>query len=128
MVLSKHQEHGMNALEILLVQIYLKSGRPILHYSQRLLMEIYLWVKYMLMVLYLVLLIKSLVKILAELWSTSLRFYDGRAEVLPRILVQTAQGWHLHLRNQVHAGYPKGCKAHQDTDEDKWTPRPRHWR
>jgi hypothetical protein len=32
--LSKHLEHGMNALEISLLQIHLKSGRLILLYLQ----------------------------------------------------------------------------------------------
>jgi hypothetical protein len=65
MDLSKPQEHGMNALEIFLFLMLSRLGKLILLYSQRIVMVISLYVKYMSMTLYLVLLIKSLVRSLA---------------------------------------------------------------
>jgi hypothetical protein len=65
MDLSKLQEHGMNALEIFSFLMLSSLGKLILLYSQRLVMVIFLYAKYMSMTLYLVLLIKSLVRSLA---------------------------------------------------------------
>jgi hypothetical protein len=65
MDLSKPHEHGMNALEISLLPMLSRLGKLILLYSQRLVMVISLYAKYMSMTLYLVLLIKSLVRSLA---------------------------------------------------------------
>jgi hypothetical protein len=65
MDLSKPQEHDMNALEIFLLLMLSRLGKLILLYSQRLIMVISLYAKYMSMTLYLVLLIKSLVRSLA---------------------------------------------------------------
>jgi hypothetical protein len=62
MDLSKPQEHAMNALEIFLLLMLSRLGKLILLYSQRLVMVIFLCAKYMSMTLYLVLLIKSLVR------------------------------------------------------------------
>src|SRR5688572_23094738 len=53
MASSKPQEHGMNALEISLLQMASKSARPILLYSLKLLTMICLYAKFMLMILYL---------------------------------------------------------------------------
>jgi hypothetical protein len=65
MDLSKPQEHGMNALEIFLLLMLSRLGKLILLYSQRLVMVIFSYAKYISMTLYLVLLIKSLVRSLA---------------------------------------------------------------
>jgi hypothetical protein len=65
MDLSKPQEHGMNALEIFLLLVLSRLGKPIQLFSQRLGMVICLFAKYMSMTLYLVLLTKSLVRSLA---------------------------------------------------------------
>ena len=47
MDLSKPQEHGMNALEIFLLLMLSRLGKLILLYSQRLIMVIFLYAKYM---------------------------------------------------------------------------------
>jgi hypothetical protein len=65
MDLSKPQEHGMNALEISLLVMLSRLGKMILLSLLRLAMVIFLYAKYMSMTLYLVLLIKSLVRSLA---------------------------------------------------------------
>jgi hypothetical protein len=65
MDLSKPQEHGMNTLEIFLLLMLSRLGKLILLYSLRLVMVIFLYAKYTSMTLYLVLLIKSLVRSLA---------------------------------------------------------------
>jgi hypothetical protein len=65
MDLSKPQENGMNALEISLFLMLSRLGKLIPLSSLRLVMVIFLYAKYMLMTLYLVLLIKSLVRSLA---------------------------------------------------------------
>jgi hypothetical protein len=62
MDLSKPQEHGMNALEIFLLLMLSRLGKPIQLFSQRLVMVICLFAKYMSMTLYLVLLTKSPVR------------------------------------------------------------------
>jgi hypothetical protein len=62
MDLSKPQENGMNALEISLFLMLSRLGKLIPLSSLRLVMVIFLYAKYMLMTLYLVLLIKSLVR------------------------------------------------------------------
>jgi hypothetical protein len=59
---SKPQEHGMNALEIFLSLMDSKSERPILLYLLKLLTMIYLYAKFMLMILYLDLLTNLLVR------------------------------------------------------------------
>jgi hypothetical protein len=58
---------------------------------------------------------------------------DGRADLLPWIPSKTAQGRHLHLTNKVYTRHPEEfrderCKAHQDTDGNKWTPIPQRGR
>jgi hypothetical protein len=63
--ISKPQEHGMNALEIFFMLMLSRLGQLILLSSQRLVMVIFLYAKYISMTLYLVLLIKSLVRSLA---------------------------------------------------------------
>jgi hypothetical protein len=55
----------MNTLEIFLLLMLSRLGKLILLYSQRLVMVISLYAKYMSMTLYLVLLIKSFVRSLA---------------------------------------------------------------
>jgi hypothetical protein len=65
MDLSKPQEHDMNALEIFLFLMLSRLGKLILLSLLRLVMVIFLYAKYMLMTLYLILLIKSLVRSLA---------------------------------------------------------------
>jgi hypothetical protein len=65
MGLSKHQEHGMNALEIFLFLILSMLGKLILLFSLIHVMVICLYAKYMSMIKYFVLLTKSLVKSLA---------------------------------------------------------------
>jgi hypothetical protein len=65
MDLSKPQEHGMNDLEISLLLMLSRLGKLILLSLLILAMVIFLYAKYMSMTLYLVLLIKSLVKSLA---------------------------------------------------------------
>jgi hypothetical protein len=62
MGLSKHQEHGMNALEIFLS----KMVRPILLSSLEKWKKIYLYAKYILMILSLVLLTNPFVMSLAK--------------------------------------------------------------
>jgi uncharacterized membrane protein len=59
---SKPQEHGMNALEIFLLQMASKSAKPILLYSPKHLIMICLYAKFMLMILYLGLLTNLHVK------------------------------------------------------------------
>jgi hypothetical protein len=49
MDLSKPQEHGMNALEIFLFLMLSRLGKPIPLFSQRLVMVIFLFAKFMLM-------------------------------------------------------------------------------
>jgi hypothetical protein len=66
MGLSKHQEHGMNALEIFLLKMVLGLVRPILLSSLEKWEKICLYVKYMLMILSLVLLTNPFVKSLAK--------------------------------------------------------------
>jgi hypothetical protein len=56
MGLSKHQEHGMNALETSLLQMVLGLVRPTLLSSLEKWVKIYLYAKSILMILYLVLL------------------------------------------------------------------------
>jgi hypothetical protein len=56
MGLNKLQEHGMNALEIFLLKIILGLVRRILHSSLEKWAHIYLCIKYMLMISFLVLL------------------------------------------------------------------------
>jgi hypothetical protein len=65
MDLSKPQEHGMNDLEISLLLMLSRLGKLILLSLLILAMVIFLYAKYMSMTLYLVLLIKSLVRSLA---------------------------------------------------------------
>jgi hypothetical protein len=65
MDLSKPQEHGMNALEVFSFLMLSSLGKLILLSLLRLAMVIFLYAKYMSMTLYLVLLIKSLVRSLA---------------------------------------------------------------
>jgi hypothetical protein len=65
MDLSKPQEHGMYAFEIFLLLMLLRLGKLIPLFSQRLVMVIFLFAKYMSMTLYLALLTKSLVRSLA---------------------------------------------------------------
>ena len=60
--LSKPQECGKNALEISLFVMLSRLGKLILLFLLRLVMVIFLYAKYMLMTLYLVLLTKRLVK------------------------------------------------------------------
>jgi hypothetical protein len=66
MGLSKHQEHGMNILGIFLLKMVLGLVRRILLSSLERWEKIYLYAKYMLMILYLVLLTNSFVMILAK--------------------------------------------------------------
>jgi hypothetical protein len=66
MGLSKHQEHGMNILGIFLLKMVLGLVRRILLSSLERWEKIYLYAKYMLMILYLVLLTHSFVMILAK--------------------------------------------------------------
>jgi hypothetical protein len=65
MDLSKPQEHDMNALEISSFLVLSRLGKLILLSLLRLVIVIFLYAKYMSMTLYLVLLIKSLVRSLA---------------------------------------------------------------
>jgi hypothetical protein len=65
MDLSKPQEHGMNTLGIFSFLMLSRLGKLILLSLLRLVMVIFLYAKYMSMALYLVLLIKSLVRSLA---------------------------------------------------------------
>jgi hypothetical protein len=58
-------KHGMNALEISLFLMLSRLGKLILLSLLRLVMEIFSYAKYMLITLYLVLLIKSLMRSLA---------------------------------------------------------------
>jgi hypothetical protein len=66
MGLSKHQEHGMNALEIFLLKMVLGLVRLILLSSLEKWEKICLYVKYTLMILSLVLLTNPFVKSLAK--------------------------------------------------------------
>jgi hypothetical protein len=59
---SKPQEHGMNAFEIFLPLMALKSVKPILLSLLKLLQKTCLYAKFMLMILYLGLLTSQLVK------------------------------------------------------------------
>jgi hypothetical protein len=65
---SKPQEHSMNACEIFLSLMALKSEKPILISLLKLLQMICLYVKFMLMILYLGLLTNLLVKSLVGSW------------------------------------------------------------
>jgi hypothetical protein len=65
MDLSKPHEHDMNALEISSFLMFSRLGKLVLHSLLRLVMVIFLYAKYMSMIIYLVLLIKSLVRSLA---------------------------------------------------------------
>jgi hypothetical protein len=65
MDLSKPQDHGMNALDIFLLLMLSRLGKLIPLFSQRLVMVIFLFAKYMSTTSYLVLLTKSLVRSLA---------------------------------------------------------------
>jgi hypothetical protein len=58
---SKPQEHGMNAYEIFLSLMASKSVKPILLSFLKLLQKFCSYAKFMLMILYLGLLVKSLV-------------------------------------------------------------------
>jgi hypothetical protein len=64
--LSKHQEHGMNALETFLLKMVLVLVRPILLSSLKKWVKIYLYAKYMLIILYLILLTNPFVMSLAK--------------------------------------------------------------
>jgi hypothetical protein len=66
MGLSKLQENGMNALETLLFKMVLGLVRRILHSSLEGWTKIYLYAKYMLMILFLVLLINLFMMSLAR--------------------------------------------------------------
>jgi hypothetical protein len=66
MGLSKHQEYGMNALGIFLLKIVLGLVRPILLSSLGKWEKIYLYAKYTLMILSLVLLTNPFMKSLAK--------------------------------------------------------------
>jgi hypothetical protein len=66
MDLSKHQENGMNDLGIFLMKIVLGLVRPILLSSLERWVNIYLYVKYTLMILSLVLLTNPFVMSLAK--------------------------------------------------------------
>jgi hypothetical protein len=66
MGLNKHQEHGMNALEIFLLKIVLGLVRPILLSSLEKWEKIHLYDNYMLMILSLVLLTNPFVMSLAK--------------------------------------------------------------
>jgi hypothetical protein len=66
MGLSKLQENGMNALETLLFKMVLGLVRRILHSSLEGWAKIYLYAKYMLMILFLVLLINLFMMSLAR--------------------------------------------------------------
>jgi hypothetical protein len=65
MDLSKPQEHSMNALEIFYLLMLSRLGKPIQLFSQRFVMVICLFTKFMSMTQYLVLLTNSLMKSLA---------------------------------------------------------------
>jgi hypothetical protein len=67
MGLSKHQEYGMNILEIFLLKMILGLVRPILLSSLEKWEKIYLYAKYILMILSLVLLTNPFVMSLAKL-------------------------------------------------------------
>jgi hypothetical protein len=73
MGLSKHQEHGINAYEIFLLQTPSKLEKLILLFLPKLLTMICLCAKYMLMILYLDLLRDHLVKSLVGSWLGNLR-------------------------------------------------------
>jgi hypothetical protein len=78
----------------------------------------------------LVLLIRSLVRSLAGDETKVRDVYDGRADLLPRIPSEIAQGRHFHLPNEVHARssqevWDEGRKAHQDVIGNQWTLGPR---
>jgi hypothetical protein len=66
MGLSKHQEHGMNALGTYLLKMVLGLVRSTLPSSLEKWVKIYLYVKSMLMILYLVLLTNPFVMSLAK--------------------------------------------------------------
>jgi hypothetical protein len=66
MGLSKHQEHGMNALGASLLKMVLGLVRPTLLSSLEKWVKIYLYAKSMLMILYLVLLTNPFVVSLAK--------------------------------------------------------------
>jgi hypothetical protein len=66
MGLSKHQESGMNVLETSLLKIVLGLVRPILLFSLEKWVKIYMYAKFMLMILYLVLLTNPFVMSLAK--------------------------------------------------------------
>jgi hypothetical protein len=65
-VLSKHQEHGMNALRTFLLKMVLGLVRPTLLYSLKKWIKICLYAKSVLMILYLVLLANPFVMSLAK--------------------------------------------------------------
>jgi hypothetical protein len=67
MGLSKHQEYGMNDLEIFLLKMVLGLVRPTLLSSLEKWEKICLYAKYMLMILSLLLLTNPFVKSLAKL-------------------------------------------------------------
>jgi hypothetical protein len=67
MSLSKHQEHGINILETFLLKIVLGLVRLILLSSLKKWVKIYLYIKSMLIILYLILLTKSFVMSLAKI-------------------------------------------------------------
>jgi hypothetical protein len=66
MSLSKHQEYGMNALETTLLKMVLGLVRPTLLSSLEKWVKICLYAKFMLMILYLVLLINPFVMSLVK--------------------------------------------------------------
>jgi hypothetical protein len=67
MGLSKHHEHGMNALGIILLKMVLGLARPTLLSSLEKWENVCLYAKYTLMILSLVLLTNPVVKRLAKL-------------------------------------------------------------
>jgi hypothetical protein len=76
MGLSKHQEHGMNALGTFLLKMVLGLVRPTLLSSLEKWVKIWLYAKSMLMILYLVLLtnpfVMSLAKIIMDKFEMSM--------------------------------------------------------
>jgi hypothetical protein len=73
MGLSKLLEHSMNALGIFSLKMILKLEKPTPLYSLEEPVTIYLFAKYMSMILYLVLLTKLAVMSLVKQWSSDLR-------------------------------------------------------
>jgi hypothetical protein len=84
MDLSKPQEHGMNALEILLFLTLSRSRKLILLFLLRLVMEFVYMIKYVHNII-LVLLIKSHVRSLVGDGAEIRDVHGGRVDLLPRI-------------------------------------------